>query len=135
MLNMHGSARIVPKGGRALSAVVRPYAFAIAGIPQEMKFDMATQIFTLEFLTPHLNSSSNASPSPENSGKFVTEIFVPKLQYEFGMEVTVSDGSWEVHCYDAHQASVIIVYKHTDALPRHTLVIAPLFEMKRGNAS
>ena len=133
MLNMRGSARVVPKGGRALSAVVRPYAFAIAGIPQEMKFDMATQIFTLEFLTP---SSSNASLSPENSGKFVTEIFVPKLQYEeFGMEVTVSDGSWEVHFFDAHQASVIIVYKHTDALPRHTVVIAPLFEMKRGYAS
>ncbi len=58
----------ISSGGRALEAVVRPYARKTAGEPISMGFDLASRIFTFEFK----HDPSVSEP---------TEIFVPEWQY------------------------------------------------------
>lgn len=55
-------------GGRALDAVVRPYAIAIAGEPQTMMFNRERREFVLIW-------------KPDESVTAPTEIFVPRLHY------------------------------------------------------
>lgn len=69
-------------GGRALEAIVRPYARATAGTPKRMRFDRETKTFEFEFL---------ADPSIEAP----TEIFVPAFQYPRGYAVELSSGRFE----------------------------------------
>ena len=59
-------------GGRALEAVVRPYARAVAGEPLRMHFDRRRRVF--EFAFRH---------DPRVSAP--TEIFVPAFQYPRGV--------------------------------------------------
>jgi hypothetical protein len=70
-------------GGRALRAVVRPYAVATAGTPLRMRFDMGTGAFVYRFR----HDPAVAAP---------TEIFVPRLHYPRGCRVWVSDGQYEL---------------------------------------
>jgi len=58
-------------GGRALSAIIRPYMMRCAGIPRLMHFDIHSRIFTFEF-----------SNSPDELITSATIIFVPFFQYE-----------------------------------------------------
>ncbi|HMU38770.1 MAG TPA: cellulase family glycosylhydrolase [Pseudomonadota bacterium] len=74
-------------GGRALSAVIRPYAKATAGIPLQMTFSMATRRFVFRFRR-----------DPTVCAK--TEIFVPKYPYPNGFVVDITAGNWE---YDPAQ--------------------------------
>ena len=70
-------------GGRALSAVVRPYPRATAGEPLRLWFDRRTGRFEYEF------RHDPAITAP-------TEIFVPRLQYPGGFTVEATDGHHEL---------------------------------------
>jgi len=72
----------IHSGGRALEAIVRPYACRTAGEPQRMSFDVSTRIFEFEFL------SNPAIDAP-------TEVFVPNFQYPQGYTVELSQGRFE----------------------------------------
>ena len=73
----------IDSGGRALAAVVRPYARKVAGEPLNMRFDRARGLFTFSF---RHDSRVNAP----------TELFVPNAQFPQGYRVEVSDGEFEV---------------------------------------
>ena len=95
----------IDSGGRALSAVVRPYARKIAGEPLSMRFDMARGSFTFSFR----HDSALTEP---------TEIFVPNSQYPEGYEVTVSDGEFEIQ-----REEQLLIYRHSAADKPHTIRI------------
>ena len=97
----------VHSGGRALEAVVRPYARAVAGEPLRMHFDRRRRRFELEF-----------RHDPKVSAP--TEIFVPEYQYPRGYEVTVSDGSTE-----ASPETQTLAYRPGTERETHTLRIRP----------
>jgi hypothetical protein len=84
----------VHSGGRALEALVRPYASKVAGEPLGMHFDLATGTFEFEF------RHDPAISAP-------TEIFVPDYQYPESFAVEVSDGT-----YATDPASQTLVYLH-----------------------
>ena len=110
-----GHHRDVFGGGRALQAIVRPYACRCAGTPLEMKFDMYTRTFFFKFR--HDESLENVP----------TVIFLPLYQYPIMPEITVSDGKYCVHAiqqtleYYADHASgsehVIVIESSQDAVP------------------
>ena len=95
----------IDSGGRALSAVVRPYAKKVAGEPLNMRFDPARGLFTFSFR--HDSSLAEA-----------TEIYVPNSQYPDGYRVEVSDGEYDVL---AEQQRVI--YRHSDKDMPHMIRI------------
>ena len=82
-------------GGRALGAVMRPYARAVAGDLRRMHFDVRTRRFEVEFA----HDPAVSAPS---------EVFVPAYQYAQGFAVEVSDGHWE-----ADPAEQLLRYVHT----------------------
>jgi hypothetical protein len=97
----------VHSGGRALDAVVRPYARATAGEPLSMHFDADKRVFEFEF-------------RHDPAVKAPTEIFVPSYQYPNGCEITVSDGTYEMD-WDANTLTV----HHTQERDTHTIRIRP----------
>ena len=71
-------------GGRALEAVIRPYARAVAGEPRHAAFDMRRRIFTFEFRhDPQITAP--------------TEFYIPTYHYPEGYGLTLSDGQCERH--------------------------------------
>jgi hypothetical protein len=97
----------VYSGGRALEAVVRPYAMRVAGKPLRMSFDLKSREFEFEFKHDSAISES-------------TEIFVPNFQYPEGYEVEVSDGKYEIN--QALQRMYFLPGISTD---RHRIQILP----------
>ena len=93
----------IHSGGRALVAVVRPYARRIAGDPLRMAFDRRRGAFELEF------RHDPAVSAP-------TEVFVPAYQYPHGCLVEVSDGTYELR-----QAEQSLIYRHTGEREVHTI--------------
>lgn len=94
-------------GGRALSAVVRPYAMAVPGEPLRMSFDRRRRVFRLEFRDdPRVRAP--------------TEVFVPGYQYPHGCRVRVSDGSYEMD-----EARQVLVYHHRLTATVHRLEVRP----------
>jgi len=85
----------INSGGRALEAVVRPYACRIAGEPLRMTFDVKRRIFEFEF------RHDPAVTAP-------TEIFVPNYQYPDGYVVEVSDGTYRVD-----RLAQTVIYRHS----------------------
>lgn len=77
-------------GGRALDAIIRPYAVKIAGTPKLMRFILKTKEFHFEFETRKL--STDSKPALSNT----TEIYVPLYHYKNwgSFNVTVTDGEW-----------------------------------------
>jgi hypothetical protein len=73
----------IDDGGRALTAVVRPYPQKIAGDPIRMKFDISSKLFEFEY------KHRDGIESP-------TEVFVPLIQYPSGCHVEISDGRFEL---------------------------------------
>ncbi len=98
----------INSGGRALVAVVRPYARAIAGEPLHMKFDRKSHHFEFEFR----HHAEVTSP---------TEIFVPNYQYPQGYHVDVSDGA-----YDADRAAQLLIYRHSHDRAVHHVRVTPV---------
>jgi len=85
----------INSGGRALDAVVRPYARAVAGEPLRMTFDVKRRIFEFEF-----------RHDPDVSAP--TEIYIPNYHYAGGCVVEVSDGSYELK-----QDEQLLIYRHS----------------------
>jgi hypothetical protein len=94
-------------GGRALRAVVRPYAIATAGTPLRMRFDVWSRVFRFRF-----------RHDPDVTAP--TEIFVPRIQYPNGCRVHVSDG--EIRLDMERQ---LLRYRHSPDVEEHELRIAP----------
>jgi hypothetical protein len=69
--DQHTQPDYLNSGGRALAAVVRPYARKVAGRPLEMAFDLNAGTF--DFVFQH--DLTAAAP---------TEIYVPGVQYPDG---------------------------------------------------
>lgn len=86
----------INSGGRALSAVVRPYAQKVAGEPLNMRFDPERGIFTFSF------RHDNTITEP-------TELYVPNSQFPAGYRVEVTDGE-----YDINRDEQTVIYRHTD---------------------
>lgn len=94
-------------GGRALEAVVRPYAAAIPGEPLRMQFHRESGVFELAFRhDPNVNAPA--------------VLFVPLLQYPDGCDVTVSDGTFELD----REKQRLIYHPSEKDIP-HWLRIAP----------
>lgn len=98
----------IHSGGRALEAVVRPYARAIAGEPMRQSFNMHTGVY--EFVYRH--------SAPVNAP---TEFFVPEYQYPEGYKVSVSDGDFEID-----RANQRLIYHHTLKDVPHFIRLEPL---------
>lgn len=86
----------INSGGRALSAVVRPYAQKVAGEPLNMRFEPELGIFTFSFR----HDSAITEP---------TEIFVPNSQFPAGYRVEVTDGD-----FDINRDEQTVIYRHTN---------------------
>jgi hypothetical protein len=93
----------IHSGGRALPAVIRPYARAVAGEPLRMAFDPDRKVFTFVFR----HDAAVTEP---------TELFVPNYQYPRGYAVEVSDGTVEI---DREQQ--VLRYHHTTTCDIHTI--------------
>ena len=93
-------------GGRALEAVLRPYAMRTAGEPLSMEWDYRKKVFKYTFR----HDSQVTAP---------TEIFVPKWHFPGGAyEVEVSDGS-----YSTDAANQRLIYRHSGEWPEHYIII------------
>jgi hypothetical protein len=90
-------------GGRALEAVVRPYAWKVAGRPLEMTFDLKRCAFDFAFQHDPMVTAP-------------TEIFVPEFQYPDGYEVAVSDGEYQVD-----RSTQTLIYRHSAAQAIHKI--------------
>jgi hypothetical protein len=97
----------VNSGGRALAAVVRPYARKVAGEPLCMRFDLSTRTFEFEFR----HAPGISAP---------TEIFVPDYQYPGGYVVEVSDGT-----YGTDPANQTLTYLHDTDRDVHHVRVQP----------
>eukprot|EP01065_Artemidia_motanka_P001989 TRINITY_DN10910_c1_g1_i1.p1 TRINITY_DN10910_c1_g1~~TRINITY_DN10910_c1_g1_i1.p1 ORF type:complete len:1095 (+),score=213.83 TRINITY_DN10910_c1_g1_i1:132-3416(+) len=97
-------------GGRALPALVRPYALRVAGVPQRTCFDPFTSERTWSFI---FESEGWQASGP-------TVVFVPQYQYmeEGRLKVTVSDGEWKLDW-----GSQTLLWWHDAAKPRHQLTL------------
>ncbi len=95
----------IHSGGRALEAVVRPYAARIAGEPLHMSFDVRRKRFEFRFR----HDPDVTEP---------TEIFVPSYHYPQGYEVELSDGS-----FSSEATRQILEYRPGHAIEVHTIII------------
>lgn len=98
----------INSGGRALAAVIRPYAMAIAGEPLSMHFDLGTRRYELRFR--HTDEASAA-----------TILFVPHFHYGKGYDVTISDGR-----VTRDEPSQQLIYHHDPRQAEHTLIVTPV---------
>jgi hypothetical protein len=94
-------------GGRALSAVVRPYAMATAGTPLQMSFDRHSR----EFVFRQRRTFAIAE---------ATEIFVPRYQYPSGVSVEISAGTWRLD-----SAREILIWETPPSEQEESLRITP----------
>jgi hypothetical protein len=92
-------------GGRALPAVLRPYARKIAGEPLRMSFNLKQGAFELEFR----HDPAVEAPS---------EIYLPALHFSSSLRVSLSDGS-----YEYHPEKQTLIYRHTLDLQVHSIRI------------
>lgn len=100
----------VNSGGRALQAMVRPYAWATAGIPTRQRFDIDTGVF--EFAFSH-DDALDPAEAP-------TEIVVPAYCYPEGYRVEITDGEYEID----HERGVLL-YRHETRRRLHTVRLLP----------
>lgn len=98
----------IHSGGRALQAIVRPYARATAGQPLRMRFTVESTIFEYSF------QHDPAISAP-------TELYVPNLQYPHGYRVIAHDGRYEVD----QQTQIVRYYASSTGKPHH-IRIEPL---------
>jgi hypothetical protein len=90
-------------GGRALTAIVRPYPRAVAGEPLALRFNPRTSAFRFTF------RHDSAVDAP-------TLLFVPNMQYPDKYKVSVTDGTYE-SLFDQQ----LLIYHHTTTRAEHTI--------------
>jgi len=105
--DQQANADDINSGGRALEAVVRPYARKVAGEPLRMHFDLSSRTFEFEF------RHDPAVRAP-------TEIFVPNYQYPEGYAVELSDGTYRID----REAQTLTV-QHALDRETHTIRVWP----------
>ena len=110
-LDQQGNAADPYSGGRALAAVIRPFAFAVAGEPLRSMFDLKQRRYEIQFR----HDESATAP---------TMIYVPHFHYEGGYRVTVSDGR-----VTRDEAAQILIYHHDPLQVVHTVTIEPFREV------
>jgi endoglycosylceramidase len=66
-----------------LEALVRPYPQLISGTPTSWSFDTTSKVFALRYSTQRVSGGRFGPNSP-------TEVFIPRLQYPHGYNVTVT---------------------------------------------
>ena len=98
-----GEGNDLNDGGRALEAVIRPYAYKIPGKPLAMSFDIKTRIFSFSF-----------QYDPDVDGPLV--LFVPEWQYPEGVAFDVPGGRVT---YD--RQTQLVNYEPDPAVPIHHL--------------
>lgn len=96
----------INSGGRALSAIVRPYLRAIDGDPVSQSFDYKRKEFSLIF-------------KGNTDGELL--IFTPEFQYPRGFRVEFSNGIWET----VTEKQELLV-KYSASSENHVLRILPL---------
>ena len=88
-MGQHGIFANHPKpidvGGRALAAVIRPYALKVAGKPLKMRFDPWKGEFEFAFV------NQTWLPTEVNC----TEIFVPNYHFGASLATSVARNEWE----------------------------------------
>jgi hypothetical protein len=94
-------------GGRALPAVIRPYAFRCPGTPVKMQFCIESKRFDFEYVA---DSDVDAE----------LVVFLPRYHYHEKPDVVVSDG-----CYDVDLQAQTLRYRHSATQRLHTLVVTP----------
>lgn len=105
--DLRASPHDLHSGGRALPALVRPYARKVAGALLEMTFSVTDARRRFRFRFRH-----------EEGVTAPTEVFVPHFQYPDGISVGVSDGTW------THDAQLqTLYYSHSQAQEEHTIDI------------
>lgn len=85
-----GSPDCIYQGGRALHALIRPYAKSLSAEPRASSFCMKQRVFKL---TLKINRMTDVDPQLWKMNQ-VTEIFVPNFQYPDGYHVHISDGQY-----------------------------------------
>ena len=105
---MRGDVADLHSGGRALPALVRPYARKVSGTPVRMSFNASDARRTFTFAFRH--AEGVAMP---------TEVYVPHYQYPSGVSVSVSDGEWRL---DSEQQT--LYYMHGTERAEHTITLA-----------
>lgn len=103
---------------RILSAILRPHARRISGIPCRSTYDSNTSTFEFEYNNPE---STNDDPKSINFLTNITEIFLPATRFPVDkIHVVVSDGSF-LH----DESSQILTWEHSNAEPgaRHSIKI------------
>ncbi|MEM7737398.1 MAG: cellulase family glycosylhydrolase [Deinococcota bacterium] len=96
-------------GGRALEAVIRPYAYKVTGTPTGMAFYPKRKLFRFRF-------RSDPNPTPNTPCEF----FIPRYQYPNGFKVIVSDGDIEIF----EGAQKVLYYPSLNER-EHTVVVLP----------
>lgn len=100
----------INSGGRALDAIIRPYARATAGRPIRMHFDTARREFVYIF-------------QQDPSIKAPTELYVPDYHYGEGCIIDISDGH-----YEHDQTHQCLIYTPSDKDIPHIIRIRPAKE-------
>jgi hypothetical protein len=91
-------------GGRALSAVIRPYPYKISGVPLQSFFNKDK----VEYLARFTNDVNVKEP---------TEIFIPAYHYSTGFEVLITKGKL---AYD-REHSLLLYFAEGDG--EHTVIV------------
>ena len=93
-------------GGRALEAVIRPYARKTAGEPLYIHFDPENKIFKYAFQ----HSKDITAP---------TVFYIPHFHYPDGYEVMVSDGRYDIDIQEQ-----TLTYYHSEEVNVHKIIVA-----------
>lgn len=95
-------------GGRALRAIIRPYAFRCPGAILKTKFCIHSRVFTVRFNLDHNN------PTP-------LVLFVPFYQYSSAPQVNISDGYYALD----RERQTLLFFADQKAPNPHELKISP----------
>lgn len=93
------------RGGRALKAAIRPFAYKIAGVHTHTFFDYKKGIYELHFV----HAESIVEP---------TEIFIPSYHFADNYKVEISDGTFEM--FPEEQK---LLYFHTSEANEHRIKV------------
>lgn len=111
------------RGGRALSAIIRPYAVKVAGYPIHTKWERKTLLFDFHYVNPPdeirkaaLTTEGKKAPTTQSDEAMTTKIFLPRFHYEgLDIRVQVSDGE-----YDLSLNRQTLSVKHSNRTPGFT---------------